>query len=150
MFPINVKATEQVALLDSINPVSQGVGTVTTGWVSAAQFNKFLATVICGVLGAAATVDAKIQQANTSGGGGAKDVAGTPITQLVKATNDNNQALINVDAQQLDVANGFAWIRLSITVGAAASLVSGQLFGFIPRNASADALNNATVVQVVN
>src|SRR5574341_249351 len=126
----NLKPSDQATLLAEIDPISQGAGTVTTGWVNAALFNRIMALISTGVLGAAATLDAKIQQATDSGGTGAKDVTGTSITQIVKATGDNKFAFINLDPQKLDVANGFSWVRLSMTVGAAASLIAGYLFGF--------------------
>jgi hypothetical protein len=53
---------------------------------------KRLMAIILGVLGAAATVDAKLQQATDTSGTGAKDISGKAITQLVKASNDNNEA----------------------------------------------------------
>lgn len=149
MYP-NVKASEQVALLDFITPTSQVAGALTTGWISAANFNKFLATIIVGTFGASATVDAKFQQANTSVGGAAKDVTGTLITQMLAAGGNNKQVEVNLDAQQLDVTNGFGWIQLSVTVGTAATLTAAIVQGFVPRNATADALNNASVVQIVN
>lgn|SRR5574340_786425 len=148
MFP-NAKASELIAVMDTISPVSQGTGTVTTGWISAATFNNYLAVINTGVLGASATVDAKLQQANTSGGGAAKDVSGKAITQIVKASGDNKQALINLRDAELDVEGGFAWFRLSITVGTAASLIGAQVFGANSRFAPASDSNNAAVVQVV-
>lgn len=149
MFPMNVKATEQVALLGVVSPSSQSAGAATTGWVSVANFNKFLALIQTGVLGTAATVDAKIQQATDSSGTGAKDVSGATITQIVKATGDTVQAEINLDAQQLDVNGGFGFIQLSVTVGTAASLTSAVLLGFLPRFAPASDFNAASVAQIV-
>jgi hypothetical protein len=150
MFPINVKASEQIAVLDFVAPVSQGAGSATTGWISVANFNKLLAIIQTGVMGASATIDAKFQQANTSAGGAAKDVTPTAITQVVKASGDNKIVLVNLDAQQLDVSNGFAWVQLSVTDAVAASLIAATVLGFIPRNATADAFNSASVVQIVN
>lgn len=146
MFP-NAKASEQVAVLGTIDPVSQGAGTVTTGWISAATFERFLALINTGVLGAGATLDAKIQQATDSGGTGVKDVTGKALTQIVKATGDGKQALINLRAEELDIANGFAFFRLSMTVATAASLVGATVLGFVPKNAPASASNQAAVVQ---
>jgi len=148
MFP-NVKATEQAAVLGEISPSSQAAGALTTAWVSAANFNKFLALIQTGVLGASATVDSKIQQAQDSSGTGAKDVTGAAITQIVKATGDNVQAEINLDPQQLDVANGFGYIQLSVTVGTAASLTAATLLGFTPRFAPASDWNATSVKQIV-
>ncbi len=128
-----LKASDQVTLVDRIAPVSQGAGTVTGAWVSAAAFNQYLAYVQGGVLGAAATVDAKFEQATTVGGAGAKDVTGSASTQMVKATDDGKFVLINLDPNKLDVDGGFAFIRVSVTVGAAASLIAVALLGINPR-----------------
>lgn len=145
----NIKATEQAAILGVIALSSQAVGALTSGWVSVANFNKLLALIATGVLGAAATVDAKFQQATDAVGTNAKDVSGAAITQIVKATGDNVQAEINLDPQQLDVSNGFAYVQLSVTVGAAASLTAALLLGFTPRFAPASDFNAASVKQIV-
>lgn len=145
----NVKASEQAAILGVIAPSSQAAGTLTSGWVSAAKFNKLLAVIATGVLGAAATVDAKFQQATDGAGTGAKDVTGAAIAQIVKATGDNTQAEINLDPQQLDVANGFGYVQLSVTVGTAASLTAALLMGFTPRYAPASDFNATSVKQIV-
>lgn len=145
----NARASEQIALLDTLDPVSQAAATVTTGWISAMAFHRFVAIINTGVLGASATVDAKLQQATDSSGTGVKDITGKAITQIVKASGDNKQALINLNATEMDTNGGFNYFRLSITVGTAASLIAANVYGFNPRNASAAALNNADVAQVV-
>lgn len=150
MFPMNVKASEQVALLAAINPASQAAGSATSGWVLASEFQKFLALVQVGVFGASATVDANIQQATSSGGAGAKAIgSGRAITQLLAAGGNNVQAEINLDAQELDVNNGFEYVQLTITVGTAATVIAGAVFGFNPRLAPSSDFNNASVVQIV-
>ena len=148
MFP-NAKASELLAVLATIDPVSQAAGTVTTGWITVANHHGLLAVIQTGALGASATLDAKLQQATDSSGTGAKDITGKAITQIIKATGDNKQALINVKPEELDTVNGFGFVRLSITVGVAASLTSAQLLGINPRFAPADAGNQAGVAQIV-
>ncbi len=148
MFP-NAKGSELLSILATIDPASISAGTVTTGWVSAGNHHNVLAVIQTGALGTSATLDAKLQQASDSTGAGAKDVSGKAITQIVKATGDNKQALINLRPDELDVANGFAFVRLSLTVGTAASVAGAQLLGVNSRYASADAFNQAAVVQVI-
>ena len=145
----NSKASEMLAILATVDPASQSAGSATTGWVSVANHHGLLAVVQTGVLGTLATVDAKLQQATDSSGAGAKDVAGRAITQIVKATGDNKQALINLKPEELDTLNGFGFIRVALTVGVAASITGAQLLGVNPRFAPADAANQAAVVQVV-
>jgi hypothetical protein len=150
MFPINVKASEQVAVLDVINPTSQGVSNATTAWILAANFQKFLALIQVGAFGASATLDANIKQATDSSGTGAKNIgSGRAIVQALAAGGNNKVFTIDLDAQELDVANSFNYIQLTVTVGTAATLTSAQLLGFIARNYPASAYNAAAVLQQV-
>lgn len=154
---INRQITEGLAVQGNIDPASQAAGTYTTAWLPVYNFHNFMALIATGVLGAGATIDAKLQQAQDVGGTGVKDITGKAITQIVKATGDNKQAMINLRVQELDTNNAFSYVRLSITVGTAASLVSGVLFGGTPLfepvktpNANpAINLGAATVVQIV-
>ena len=143
---LNQKPSEMLAILATIDPISQGAGTVTTGWVDAGQFFALEAIIQTGVLGASATLDGKLQQATDSGGTGVKDVTGKAITQIVKATGDNKQAIINMKGADLDVEGGFRYVRLSLTVGTAASLISAVLQGCMPRMAPVS--HQAGTVQV--
>ena len=145
----NSKASEMLAILATIDPASQSAGSATTGWVSVANHHGLLVVVQTGVLGTLATVDATLQQATDSTGAGAKDVAGRAITQIVKATGDNKQALINLKPEELDTLNGFGFVRVALTVGVAASITGAQLLGVNPRFAPADVANQAAVVQVI-
>lgn len=99
-------------------------------------------------MGASATLDAKVQQAQDAIGTGAKDVTGKSITQIVKATGDNKQALINFKPEDLDNTNNFGFVRLSLTVGTAASIIAATLFWVNPRYATAEAFNQAAVAQI--
>lgn len=147
MYAQNIKASEQAAILGAINPSSQEAGAATSGWISLADFQKLLAVVQTGTLGASATVNAKIQQATDSSGSGAKDVTGAAIMQISGA--NNQQAEINLDAEQLDVEGGYGYVRLSVTVGTAASQTAAVVFGFNPRFAPASDSNAASVAEIV-
>ena len=142
----NQKPSEGLGLLGNIDPASQ-IGVVTTGWVDQSAYFAALAVLSVGVFGASATVDAKLQQATDSSGTGVKDITGKAITQLVAAGGNNRQAIINAKAADLDTEGGFRYVRLSVTVGTAATLVGAQLFGAIPRFMPAS--NQAGVAQVI-
>ena len=148
MFP-NAKGSELLAILATLDPVSQAAGTATTGWITAANHHGLLAIIQTGVLGTGATVDAKLQQALDTSGTGAKDISSKAIAQIVKASGDNKQALINIKPEELDTVNGFGFVRVTVTVGVAASITGAQLLGVNPRYAPADAANQAAVVQVI-
>ena len=144
----NTKISEGLALVDTVAASSSST-TKNGAWIPVANFLRFLAVVGVGTLGSSATLDAKIQQATDSSGTGAKDISGKAITQLTAA---NQQAEINLMAEELDIANNFNYIRLSATVGTAASVSYGLLFA-TTRYGTAESvsptLNASTLAQIV-
>lgn len=146
-FP-SIRPSDRFPLLAKLDPVSQAAATVTTDWVSLADFNAIMAMLMVGALGASATVDAKLQQATDGTGTGAKDVTGKAITQLTQAgTDSNKQVMINCRAEELDVDGGFTHVRLSVTVATAACLIAAGIFGVDARYAPA--ADVSTVDEVV-
>ena len=149
MFP-NAKGSELLSILATLDPGNQAPGVANTGWVPLSTHHGLLALVQIGALATGATVDAKLQQAQDASGTGAKDVAGKAIAQLIQASNGaNRQALINLRPEELDLNNGFAFVRLVVPVAAAAANTSAQLLGVNPRLASAETANQAAVAQIV-
>lgn len=147
---LNAKASEIVAVVGSIDPDAYAAGTVTTGWVKASNFTQLMAIVQAGTLGASATLDAKIEQASDSGGTGAKDLSGSDITQLTQAgTDSDKQAVINFRPEDLDIANGFEYVRLSMTVATATSDAGGILLGLNARTGVASDSDASTVDEIV-
>lgn len=145
----NVKLSEKVAVLASIDSVAAGIGTIVSPYVSLANFHQVAALLKTGLMGAGGTIDAKLVQATAIGGTGSKDIAGKAITQIVKASGDGKQVLIEVHSAELDVNNGYAFVALSVTVGTSASQLDATVLGSVPRFASALTLNAASVAQIV-
>ncbi|RAI44711.1 hypothetical protein [Rhodoplanes roseus] len=145
------KASERVAVLAALDPVSRSAGTVTSGWVPVSAWSSVLAVLQAGALGSSATVDAKLQQAKDASGTGAKDITGKAISQWTQAGTDksNKQAIVNVRTADLDVANDFTHVRFSVTTATAASVSSALLLGIGYRRGAATAGNAASVDQVV-
>jgi hypothetical protein len=145
----HLKFSDQNAILATIDPASTAASTVLTGWVSMAKWHSIAAILMTGALGASATVDAKLRQATDSSGTGAKDITGKSITQLVKASNDNDQVILQCTGEDLDVAGGFTHVALSVTVGTAASLIAAVVLGLNGRYGPASDFDDADVVQIV-
>jgi hypothetical protein len=144
-----LKPSQRVAVAASI-PSQSAAAVQSSGWVDMSKFYSVMALVSLGALGAAATVDAKLQQATDSGGTGTKDIAGKAIAQFTKGNNDDNkQAVINLKQEDLDLANGFQFVKLVITPAVAASQIDGKILGFDPRYGPADGQAAATQTQVV-
>ena len=141
----NVVASDQQRVVGVIDPDAYAADTYTTGWISMVDYRQIQAIVMAGDLGASATLDAKLEQAQDGLGTGAKDVAGKAITKLTQAgTDSNKQAVINCRDDELDVDNDFTHVRLSLTVGTATSdagaivLATGARYGVGADLASVD------------
>jgi hypothetical protein len=126
----NQRPSDIQPIVDCIDPDAYAASTVTGQWISMETWGAIRAVIMAGDLGASATLDAKIQQASDGSGTGAKDITGKAITQLTQAgTDSNKQAEIIVRADDLDVANGFTHVRLSMTVATATSDCGAIVFG---------------------
>lgn len=144
------RPSDIAAVIGYVAPISQGAGTVTTGWIAVKDFHRLMATLMAGVLGASATLDAKFQQATDSSGTNAKDISGKSITQLTKAGSDDGKiVLVNLKPEEMDVAGGFTHVRFSLTVATAASLVGALVQGFYATALPASDNDLAAVKQIV-
>lgn len=145
----NKLLSEALSVLTTIDPASQAVSTITSPWVTAQNHLAYLAVIKTGVLGAGATIDVKIEQATSIAGAGVKNITGKAITQIVKATGDSKQVLINFKGQDLDTEGGFSFVRLNMVVGVAASFADAVLLGGAPRFEPANSFNQVGVAQIV-
>lgn len=144
------KGTDLIYLAATIDPDAYTAAAYTSDWVPARNGHQYVATVFAGTLGTNATIDAKIQQATDSSGTGAKDVSGLSITQLTQAgSDDDKQALINIDPVLLDVANGFNHFAVVVTVGTATSDMGAAIFGVYPRSKPTTGFDLASVDEIV-
>jgi len=148
---LNAIGSEIAAVVGVIDPDAYAASTVTTGWVKASDFQQLMAIIQAGTLGASATLDAKIEQASDSGGTGAKDLTGSDITQLTQAGTDDSdkQAVINFRADDLDIQNGFEYVRVSMTIGIATSDAGAVLFGMNARTGVASDSDASSVAEIV-
>ena len=131
----NLRPSDRVAVVGAIDPDVTAAGAVSTGWVAAKDYEKFMAVVMAGTLGTSATFNAKLEQALDGSGTGVKDITDKAITALTEAGTDESdkQALINLTNEELDVNGGFTHVRLSVTVSVATRYAACLLFGLNPR-----------------
>ncbi|MGE4338203.1 MAG: hypothetical protein AB7E55_19825 [Pigmentiphaga sp.] len=146
---LNVGLSNSLPVAGVIDPDAYTAATYTTAWIDMAVFRAILAVIQVGTMATSSTVDAKIQQASDASGTGAKDVTGKAITQLTEAgTDSDKQVAIEVWEDELDIANDFTHVRLSVTVAAAASDMSAIVLGLGARYQPAADL--ATVDEIVS
>jgi hypothetical protein len=140
------KPSERAAVVAVISPGAQTAGAKNSGWVDLTLFTRLMAVVSTGTMGASATLDAKWQQADDSSGTNATDV-GTSLTQILKASGDNKQAVMNFVPSVSYTSKPYA--RLVMTVGTATSDAGAVVLGFDPRHLPASDNDATSVVQIV-
>ncbi len=147
---MSVLPSERCAVLAVIDPDANAAGALTSDWADATEFQQMMGICLAGTLGTSATLDMKLQQATDSSGTGAKDITGKSITQLTQAgTDSDKQAIINVNADDLDVAGGFTHVAIVLTTATATSDSGAILLGFDPRHGPASANDLASVDEIV-
>lgn len=143
--------TENVALVGVIDPDAYTAAAYTTGYIALKYFQKFMAVVYAGDLGASATIDAKLTVYTDGSGTGALDVPGAAITQLTQAgTDSNKQAIINFDKSLVAGSTAYTHFRLTVTVGTATSDMGASVYGFNPLYAPASTNDASTVDEIVS
>lgn len=130
---------------NSSSSSSAAAGAPDTGWVNAGNYHLYLAIISLGEN--SGTLDASIQQATGSAGFGQKAITSKSITQLTSSDSDV-QALINLRPDELDVSNGFSYIRLFVT--ATDGAYHGVLLGIDPRHSPASQNDVSTVTEIVS
>jgi hypothetical protein len=110
-----------------IDPDAYGVGTVNGAWVPMANFTEGAAIFMVGLMGAGSTLTAKIQQAQALNGVGSKDLP-AKSTSLDQASGDGDEiATVSFRASELDTANDYNHVRISVAAGVATVDYAGVL-----------------------
>ncbi len=141
------KLSQQLAVVDKLDPVSQAAATVLGTAIDMSLHRKVVFIIDVGAFGASATVDAKIQASATSGGTYA-DVSGKAIVQMLAAGGNNKVVKLEISAQE--VTSGSRFIKLSITVGTAATLLSYVALAASDRYEPSNLYDLAAVTQTVS
>ena len=148
---MNSIPSERVAVLGVIDPDANTAAALTSDYGDATKFETMMAVIMAGTFGTNGTLDAKLVQATDSSGTGVKDITGKAITALTDAgTDSDKQAIINVRAEELDVANSFTHVAIVMTTAVATGDSAAILLGCDPRHAPASDNDLASVDEIVN
>ena len=138
--------SEQWAVIGVVDPDANGAAEYLTAAIDMSMWSRIVAVVQTGTLGTSATVDLKLTDSDATGGT-YTDISGKAITQLVKASNDDDQAVINLRFDELNTDARF--VKAAVTVGTATSDCSAIVMG-LPRYYPASDNDIASVVEIVN
>jgi hypothetical protein len=156
----NILPSETAAVVATIDPDAYAPGAQNSDYVDMADFESLMAVLMIGTFAdTGTTADFKLQQATTSGGAGVKDITGKAITQIASGSPaaGDKQAMINLRADELDLANDFQFVRAVATVADTSSPADSPaktsdygaiLLGFGPRYGPASDNDLASVVEI--
>lgn len=114
-------------------------------WVFAGDFHNWLAVINFGNIATDATVGAKLEQAQDDSGTGAKDIPGAALTDFTDdgtAASDDRLALIGLRTINMDTANGFGYLRATVTNDTGSSNIGVTLLGVDHRSGTAQDYNS--------
>lgn len=118
---MNKLPSEQAAVVATIDPDAYAAGAELSDAIDMSKFESIQAILMLGTMVTDCTADFKLTQATTSGGT-YKDVTGKAATQLTEAgTDSDKQAVINCRREDLDIDNGYRYVKMSLTLGTAGS-----------------------------
>jgi len=148
----NALPSESIAVVGTIDPDAYTAATYVTDYASLEKFESLMIILKVGEMQATSTVDAVVKQATDASGTSAKNLTTSKaITQLTAAgSDDDKQVVINVRAEDLDMANSFDHVALSVTVGTAASDLDVTVLGVNPRYLPASDNDLASVDEIVS
>lgn len=115
------------------------VGAHVTGYADMADYHRAFVWLHLGEPGQAATITVTVQQATSAAGAGAKaltnilGVAGSKSPAVMVAADSGEYVGIEIRSPEIDVSNGYHFIQVTVTVGAAAYTYSCVLFGIVSR-----------------
>ncbi len=136
-------AKEAISICDVLNQASVNNTTAVTAGVDFSKFKKIHYVITCGSLGAAGTVDGRLQVSATSNFAAVTNVAGTNLTQIVA---NNAIATISMRSDQAIFALATAkYVRCHLTCGGNALTVGVVGEGLDPAQAPAHQYDLNTV-----
>ncbi len=141
--------SERVAVLATVDPDANAASSFTSDWVNMEEWGQLMAIVMAGTIASSGTLDAAMLQATSSTGAGSKAITGKSIVQLTTGDNDE-QSIINLKADELDVAGGFSFVAIKLTHGTAGGDSAAVVLGFDCRHAPADDFDLASVGEIVS
>jgi hypothetical protein len=138
--------TQALAVADVINSQSVNNASVSSLGIDMSKYHRALFLIQCGSLGAAGTVDGRLQSSAQANFNVAHNITNTNLTQITA-----NNALATIEIRADQVQAGDQYVRLNLTGGGNAVTVGALGLGGEANHkpASAANLNNTYLSQQV-
>lgn len=114
-------ASERFGIVATIDPDAYTAGAQTSDVIDMLKWHKVMFIFMSGDLGASATLDGVIKGDTTSGGSFSTTITGKAMTQFTQAgTDSDKQAIVEINGDEV-LAQGFRYVRATMTIGTATS-----------------------------
>ena len=147
------KASENVAVVGMVDPVSASSGAKCSEWFKVDKFHRYLAIVLLGAQTSGGTLTASIQQAYAAAGTGGVDVTALKITDITADGAGSKCYEINFRASDLygtgTTPYTWFWARLRITAATQAILQSGVVLAIGAKDYPASDNDSTYVAEIV-
>ena len=150
MSKINCLPSEAAAVTAIIVPDARGAGSVTSTYVNMGLFERVQFIIQTGEMAATSTLNASIVQATDASGTGVKALTTAKAITELGATDDNKQVIVNVLAEDLDMANNFDFAAITCVVANASVDYAVVGVAHNPRYAPASDNDASTVDEIVS
>jgi hypothetical protein len=113
------RLSERLAVVATIDPDAYATGAEVTDVIDMMYRQRVIFIIMAGTLASTATLDFLVKGDTASGGSYATTITGKSITQLTEAgTDSDKQVIVEVTAEEV-FAQGFRYIRGTMTLTAA-------------------------------
>lgn len=141
---------EKLPVIEVIQPqsITAGATGVLTGAIDMQKYSRVMAVLLSGTIGASGTLDLTAKASDASGGTYTA-LSGKAITQLVKASNDNDVVVLEVSEADVASVSGARYVKFNAVAGTANATSALVVLG-VPRNYDADLVEFSNVVEKVD
>lgn len=126
--------TEVVDVLESMAPTDAN-GTVaahTSDIVDMANYHRAFIMLTAGEAAQGATIDVDVYECSDSACATSQQMTAKSITQL-DANDSGGYVGIEIQSEEMDVEDGFHYLKVIVTVGSATYTYDLKILGFVPR-----------------
>ena len=130
----NEQMTQALSIADVLNSQSVNNTSVSSAGVDMSKFHRVMYVIQAPSLGAAGTLDGRLQASAQSNFNVVTNITGTNLTQILTASTPGNNAVATIEVRSDEVANlsnSLKYVRLNLTGGGNAITVSAVGLGGI-------------------
>jgi hypothetical protein len=109
--------TQGLSIADVINSQSVNNASVSSLGIDMSKFKRALFIIQAASLGAAGTLDGRLQSAPASNFAAVHNIAGSNLTQINTSTTPGNNALATLEIRADEIQAGDRYVRLNLTGG---------------------------------